>query len=310
MDPLTDFLDGPRARGAFVLHLQLSRPWSVEVADDAPLTLIAVLTGAAWLRPAGGQPTLLGAGDVALVRRGTRYVVADSPDRAPEVRIGPDQRCTGAGGRDLSEDWGIGPRRWGNSATGEDCLLVGSYLNDAEAGGMLLQALPEVVVVPEVSAPALALLVHEAGQSGVAQSSVLDRLLDVLLISVVRAWSATVPEEEPNWLAAGRDPQVRDALRLIHARPEQPWTVGSLAQATGVSRAVLARRFTRVTGTPPIEYLNRWRLALAADLLLDPSLTLATVARRVGYASGFSMSAAFKRRFGTSPQQYRMAHSG
>lgn len=305
VDPLTDFLDGPRARGAFILHLQLARPWSVEIADDAPLTLMAVLTGDTWLRPVGHPPTLLHAGDVALVRHGVRYVVADSADRAPDVRIGPGQTCTGSGGRDLSDEWGIGPRRWGNDPAGGDTMLVGSYLAGAETGTLLLRALPEVVVVRGVSSPALELLMDEAGRTGVAQASVLDRLLDVLLISVVRAWSESLREGEPNWLTAGRDPLVRDALRLIHARPEHAWTVESLAAATGTSRAALARRFTQLVGTPPIGYLSRWRLALAADLLQDPGLTLSAVSRRVGYATPFSMSAAFKKQYGVSPQQYR-----
>lgn len=310
VDPLTDFLDGPRARGAFVLHLQLARPWSVDIADDAPLTLMAVLTGDAWLRPVGHPPTLLHAGDVALVRRGVRYVVADSADREPDVRIGPGQSCTGSGGRDLSDEWGIGPRRWGNDPAGGDTMLVGSYLVGAETGGLLLRALPEVAAVRAVSTPVLDLLVQEAGRTGVAQASVLDRLLDVLLISVVRAWAESAPEGEPNWLTAGRDPLVRDALRLMHARPGDGWTVESLAAAVGTSRAALARRFTQLVGMPPIAYLSQWRLALAADLLQDLTLTLSAVSRRVGYATPFSMSAAFKKQYGVSPQQYRTAHAG
>ncbi|UMG92086.1 helix-turn-helix transcriptional regulator [Nocardioides sp. TF02-7] len=95
-------------------------------------------------------------------------------------------------------------------------------------------------------------------------------------------------------------------LGLMHGRPAHPWTVGSLADAAGISRAALARRFTDVMGEPPMAYLTGWRLALAADLLSDPEATIASVARQVGYSTPFALSAAFKRERGMSPQQYRL----
>ena len=97
------------------------------------------------------------------------------------------------------------------------------------------------------------------------------------------------------------DPLVGRALQLLHHNPARPWTVGSLAAATGVSRATLARRFTELVGEPPMQFLTGWRLALAADLLRDPDTTLAAVARRVGYSTPFALSTAFKRARGVSP---------
>ncbi|MFI1950367.1 helix-turn-helix transcriptional regulator [Streptomyces xinghaiensis] len=95
------------------------------------------------------------------------------------------------------------------------------------------------------------------------------------------------------------------ALRQLHERPGEAWTVASLASAAGVSRAVLARRFTGLVGEPPMSYLTGRRLTLAADLLRDPGLSLAAIARRVGYSSPFALSTAFKRERGVSPQEYR-----
>ena len=72
-----------------------------------------------------------------------------------------------------------------------------------------------------------------------------------------------------------------------------PWTVATLATDAGVSRALLARRFTELVGSPPMTYLTNLRLALAADRLLEPGTTIGAVAQEVGYGSAFALSAAF-----------------
>ena len=97
------------------------------------------------------------------------------------------------------------------------------------------------------------------------------------------------------------------ALRLIHDDPAHPWTVAELADESGVSRAAFARRFTELVGEPPMKFLTGWRLSLAADLLLEPGATVGSVAYRVGYASPFALSSAFKRVRGMSPRQYKLA---
>jgi len=97
---------------------------------------------------------------------------------------------------------------------------------------------------------------------------------------------------------------------MLHAHPAHPWTVAALAAEVGVSRASLARRFTDLIGEAPMTYLTGWRLALAADLLLEPDATIADVARRVGYGNAFALSAAFKRVRGIGPQAHRDRESG
>ena len=91
----------------------------------------------------------------------------------------------------------------------------------------------------------------------------------------------------------------------MHNAPERPWTVAELARASGASRAALARRFTELVGEPPMSFLAEWRIALAADLLLEPGATIGSVAPQVGYGSPFALSAAFKRLRGVSPQEFR-----
>ena len=141
------------------------------------------------------------------------------------------------------------------------------------------------------------------------QEAVLDRLLDLLLIAVLRTWFARPDAEAPAWYRANGDPVVGRALRLLHNNPSHPWTVATLAAEIGVSRAALARRFTELVGEPPMTFLTGWRLALAADLLREPDATVGAVARQVGYGSPFALSTAFKRVRGISPQQHRVGAS-
>ncbi|MEO3939380.1 AraC family transcriptional regulator [Dermatophilaceae bacterium Soc4.6] len=121
----------------------------------------------------------------------------------------------------------------------------------------------------------------------------------------MREWFAADGTRAPGWWRAQTDPAVGPALSLIHEQPEHHWTLEALASAVGWSRSGLARRFTQVVGEPPMTYLTHWRLNLAADLLADRSLTVETVARRVGYGSGFALSAALLRERGVRPRDLR-----
>jgi AraC-like DNA-binding protein len=153
--------------------------------------------------------------------------------------------------------------------------------------------------------PLVPVLAEEIVRDGPGQRAVLDRLLDVLLVAALRTWFARRGDRAPAWYRAQRDPVVGAALHLIHTDPARPWTVARLAADVGVSRAALARRFTELVGEPPMSYLTGRRLALAADLLCEPGVTIGAVAHQVGYSTPFALSAAFKRERGISPQQHR-----
>lgn len=309
MDALAGLLDGPRARGAFLLRVVLDPPWSVRVRDRAPLAVFAVARGTAWLITDDGRdPVEARAGDVVVVRGPDPYTVADDPATPPQVIIHPDERCTTLYGEDLSVAMDRGVRTWGNADDGASVMLVGTYQSSGEITDRLLRALPPVLTLAsdEWDSPLVPLLATEITKDDQGQSAVLDRLLDLLLIAVLRAWFARA-ESTPGWFRAQADPVVGRALRMLHNHPAHPWTVAGLAGRLGVSRAALARRFTDLVGEPPMAYLTSWRLALAADLLREPDATLGAVARQVGYGSPFALSAAFKRVRGVSPQEYRVA---
>lgn len=304
VDALAGLLESPRARGAFLLRVVLDPPWSMRVQDGAPLALLAMLRGSAWVTPATGAAREMRAGEVTVVRGPEPYVVADAPETPPQVLIDPGQRCTTLDGRHLADAMDQGVRSWGNSPDGSAVMLVGAYEHVSAVGQRLLRALPDLLVLRTTASAAslISLLGEEIVRDEPGQEIVLDRLLDLLLISVLRTWFARPDANAPAWYRAQGDPVVGSALRLLQNDPARPWSVAGLAAEVGVSRATLARRFTDLVGEPPMTYLTEWRLTLAADLLREPSTTVAAAARQVGYTNPFALSAAYKRVRGASPR--------
>jgi AraC-like DNA-binding protein len=311
MDALAGLLEGPRARGAFLLRTVMTAPWSIRIEDEAPLTIVAIVRGSAWIvSDVDRAPVRLEGGDVALVRGAAHYVVADSATTSPHVIIHPGQRCTTVAGDDLAEAMSLGVRTWGNAPdAGETVMLTGTYQEQFMTSRRLLDALPPVVLVCRNRADRVIvdLLAREIGREGFGQAMVLDRLLDLLVVATLRSWFDEAGVDAPAWWTASNDPVVGPVLRLLSNNPEQPWTIALLAREVGVSRANLARRFNELVGEPPIAYLTNWRLSLAADLICEREATVGSVAHAVGYGSPFALSTAFKRHYGVSPFQYRTA---
>jgi AraC-like DNA-binding protein len=306
MDAMAGLLDGPRARGAFLLRALMAPPWSVRIQDEAPLSLVAMVSGEAWVLTVDGR-IQLGPGDILVAKGPDHYTVADDPGTAPQVVILPGQRCMTADGQEVATMGDLGVRTWGNDAAGPTEMLIGTYQLSGEVSRRLLTALPAMLVLGEDDwdSRLVPVLRSEIARDMPGQEVVLDRLLDLLLIAVLRAWLDRPDAGAPGWYAAQSDPVVGRALRLMYDDPARPWTVASLATAVGVSRAALARRFQELVGEPPMAYLTTWRLTLAADLLREPDSTIGAVARQVGYGSAFALSAAFKRVRGISPQEHR-----
>ncbi len=182
----------------------------------------------------------------------------------------------------------LGVRTWGEPhRSGSTVMLSGTYQAPNEVGRRLLASLPALLVQPASAArtPLIGMLAAEMDQEDIGQEVVLDRLLDLLLINVLRSWLAEPGIPAPrSGSRAQSDPVVGRALMLLHDRPSEAWTVASLATAVEVSRAKLARHFTELVGEPPMSYLTGWRLTLASDLLRDPDLSVAKIADQVGYS--------------------------
>jgi AraC-like DNA-binding protein len=318
MDALTALLEGPRADQAHLLRAVMARPWAIAIEDEAPLALVAVTHGDVWLRRGDRPPVPLAEGTVALLRGPEHYVVADAPDADPTIVVGPGNDCRSLDGRSVAESLRLGVRSWGTGSLtppsdagrhpDEHEMLIGTYESVGALGRRTLEVLPSTIVTTaaELGSPLVELLGQEMNRPDPGQSAVLDRLLDLLVVSVLRTWLAACGDTcEAGWFRGHTDDVVGPALRLLHDHPERAWTVAGLAAEVGVSRAALARRFHQTVGEPPLAYLTGWRMALASDLLAEPDATVTAVARAVGYSTPFAFSAAFKRVRGLSPAEHR-----
>ncbi|UGT62060.1 AraC family transcriptional regulator [Nocardia asteroides] len=305
MDVFGDLIRGVRAHGSLFGSSTLTPPWSLHFVDGAPLTLCTVLSGAGWIVPEDGAPERVRAYETAVVRGPATFTFVDDPGTAA-APVACGAFCSGPeqGGTRYRLGWA----ECGEPAPGATTLIVGAYPVRGEISGRLLEALPAVLRVGS-GGTGDAVLDHLAAEVGAdvpGQQVVLDRLLDWMLVCTLREWFDRPGGEPPAWWAAQRDPVVGDALRLLHAEPAAPWTVATLAGRTGVSRSTLAKRFAELVGEPPLTYLTRWRMTLAADLLTEQDGSIADVARVVGYSDPFGFSAAFKRVRGVAPSEFRL----
>ena len=311
MDVLDDLLAGARARGGVFNLTIMDPPWALRIADQAALALATLVRGSAWIQRDGIQPILMRERDVAVVCGPDPYTVGDDPRTEPQLLIHPGGRCEPLPGAPTDYSARLGVRTYGGRPEGAAMVVSGTYQMDGDVTRRLLTVLPSVLVVPaaDLAGPVMDMVLGEIQRDEPGQQSVLDRWLDLALITTLRAWFARPESRAPGWYQAQSDPVVGLALRLLHDEPAHPWTVVELAARTGVSRASLARRFTALVGEAPMSYLTGWRVTLAADLLRQSSDTVEAIARRVGYANAFALSVAFKRRRGTSPTSHRRSLS-
>jgi AraC-like DNA-binding protein len=303
VDVLSDVVEMTRTGPPLSLRLELRSPWALRSAEGAGAAFHVVLQGACWLLLTDGSGSqALGPGDIVLLPRGAPHVVADDP-RTPPI----DVPCLdGSTPIDTEALGGRGAR---------SLLLSGGYRLDWSRPHPLLAALPEVLHVPadpgrhQSLRAAIALLGEELESARPGRSAVLPALIDAMFPLIVRAWIDNGPtcQQEGDWPVALGDPAVAGALEAVHADPARDWTVESLAHEAGLSRAAFARRFAHAVGEPPLAYLTRWRMTIAGRLLRESDLTLAAVARRVGYTSEFAFAKAFKRDYGIAPGVYRRA---
>jgi len=298
-------LGGHRGRDAFVLRCSMAPPWSVRIADRSTVSLIVAVRGRMAVALPGEAPAWAEPGDVAVIKTTAPYLIASDPDIPPQVVIEPGQLCRPLGSDGAAYQQGL--RTWGNSPEGSCVFLTGTYELPSQVSGRLLDSVPGLLILRagDHDVPGVALLAAECGRDTPGQDAVLDRLVDLVLITTLRAWFARDQNTAPGWWQAYEDPLVGDVLRLMHDRPGEPWTLESMAAQVAVSRATLARRFTQLLGQPPMAYLTEWRLCLAADLLRDTSQTIDAIARQTGYAIPFAFSTAFRRRFGQPPRSFR-----
>jgi AraC-like DNA-binding protein len=319
-DLVSDVLRTVRLAGALFFRVEVTAPWVMEIPDGATLagslpsgaqnvvSYHIVTRGACWGGLADGEGVPLAAGDVLVLPRGDAYTMS----MARGMRGGPPRADILAFMREMSA--GRLPFVVSEGGPGRERMdLVCGFLScDMRPFNPLLAALPRLIhlpAAPETGDDPLSRLIEftiaESRDRRPGSECVRLRLRELLFIEVVRRYLSTMPAAQTGWLAASRDPTVGRALSLLHARPAEAWTLDALARAAGLSRSALADRFTQLVGQPPMHYLTRWRMQLAARLLHDASAKVASVALEVGYESEAAFSRAFKRTVGVSPAAWR-----
>ncbi|MGD0608716.1 MAG: AraC family transcriptional regulator [Streptosporangiaceae bacterium] len=294
MDVLHDHLVRARACGAVFARTVAQPPWGLRLAGSIQLSVHTVVRGRGWLWLDDlGRAVELVPGEVTLVRGGTDHYIGHEPGAAclePE-----DFRARHA--QDSSAE---DPR-----AT---VFLCGAYRFSGDIGSGLLEALPQMLTlsaaVGDPLRDVIALLSHELATPEPGQPTVLDRLLDVLLVLAIRSDFRRSPAA-PRWYRAAADPRLSAALQAMHENAGHPWSVPELAAISGLSRAAFARTFRDALGQTPMHYLTDWRMALARDYLHTGQLSMTAIARSVGYSSPYAFAAAFTRHHGQPPGTWR-----
>jgi AraC-like DNA-binding protein len=193
---------------------------------------------------------------------------------------------------------------------GADLVCASIELGDS-IGSPLAKAFPEVLIlrIDEMTtiAATLELLFSEAFGERYGRNAALDRLVEYLLIQILRhAIDSGVLTS--GVFAAMSDPRLARALHAMHERPAQSWTLENLAETAGMSRARFAVNFRRSTGLTPMTYLTRWRMSIA-QALLKQGKPIKQVAHAIGYRSPAALTRIFTRCVGLPPSEWIRATS-
>jgi AraC family transcriptional activator of mtrCDE len=294
MDPLADWLTSAGTGLGMLVRARLALPWGMQIEPSEQVVLHVVAEGSCWVKAAASPAQQLRQGDLVVLPHGDGHELAD----APGTRTLPLEVLLAR----------PAPRPAAPATT----LVCGTYALDGQIARPMLRALPKAVVFTAsriranpALASVLSLLTSEIECPAPGGDLLVRHLFDTLFVYVFRAWMIQAPVATSSWLTALRDAAVSKSLAQMHAAPAKDWSVQALARVAGLSRAAFARRFAAAVGEPPLAYLTRWRMGLAARMLVEGDASIAQVATRVGYESEFAFSRAFKRTRGTAPSAFR-----
>lgn len=302
VDPITDIFTAMRVESVLYGRVELTAPWGLRFERGDYACLGTVARGNAWLTVEGQpEPIALAGGDCfCLFAQSHEYTVSHHPE------------ASAANMEDVAQTKCGNVIRYGGGGT-LTTVLGGKFTFDNANSKPLMDLIPPFIHVPNDRVQALPLqqtlqlFAAEATQSSLGSYLVLKRLADILLLQLIREYISSSTCRETGWLRALSDPRIGGVLRSMHEKIEQPWTVGELASAAGMSRSAFALRFKEVVGETPLDYLTRWRVYRAAVLLKEGDRKLTEIAKMVGYDSDGSFNKTFKRITGVTPGEYRRA---
>ncbi len=315
-DTLSAVLDAVRLSGAVFFSIDASEPWVAEAPPSAEIgprvmpdaghviEYHVVARGSAWAGLVGGDPVRMEAGDVIVYPHGDAHTMSS----APGMRARPEMEIH----RRRSDRQLPFSLVLGDSGRSDAHVVCGFLGCDARPFNPLVAALPRVIYVRAGEsdddgriAQFVKVAAAESTNKRLGGECLLARLSEAMFVEVLRRHLAALPDNDASWLGGLRDPVVGRALALLHGESARAWSLEDLAREVGASRSTLAERFTRMTGQPPMQYLARWRMQVAAGLLARGDAGVAEVATRVGYDSEAAFSRAFKRHAGASPGTWR-----
>ncbi|MEN6541775.1 AraC family transcriptional regulator [Parvibaculum sp.] len=301
MDILAQVLDRIRLGGTLLFHFELGHPWSLAL-PERPYALFHYLSrGSATLVLEEGQEIHMTEGDFVVVTRGEPHLIYSDSQTEPLPVLDLD-RPTGR----------LGVVRHGGSAQPQSIMICGNFTVARPSRGSVLELLPPVLLLKPMEDGGwldaiLQRMVSEAALERPGQGVALSRLTEVLFVEVLRSWIKSLGPGEGGWLGAMADPHIGPALKLIHERPDRPWTLGDLGQRVGLGRSAFSARFTQLVGESMYRYLIARRMSEAAFLLETSDEGIARIATRVGYETAPAFSKLFRRHHGLSPGRYRAA---
>ncbi|PCC71936.1 AraC-type DNA-binding protein [Nannocystis exedens] len=300
-DPLTDVLAAMHVRSALYFRLEATAPWGVRFAPVSQAKFAMVARGSCWLTVKGEPgPIALRAGDCFVVSDGSEFLLRDNLRSSTVL-------C-----RELAESMEAGIVRHGGGGA-PTVVICGWFTFDAWSSAPLIDLLPRLLYVQTDDAQAAALqatldlLATETSASAIGSPIVVSRLADILLVQTIRAYHASGASAAVGWLSAIKNPQIGAALRAMHRDVAHPWSVEALAGVAGMSRSAFSLRFKELVGTPPLEYLTRWRMYKVGCELRSGTASVADVAALVGYESVGALNRAFQRIHGVTPAAFRRA---
>ncbi|MBD1551436.1 AraC family transcriptional regulator [Pseudomonas typographi] len=303
MDLLTDIVRLMRPQALIWKTFEARGHWGMVVPQRAAPRFSLIAAGKCWYVPETGEPLLMRPGDYLLLTRMPNYLLASSPEVALQL-LKPATRSA------LTD--GEGYVRWQGADDGETTRMVGGYFQVApEHTGLTETLLPPQVHIRCSDEEAgrlsrlLSLIAEEAGSSLPGHELVMSRLLQIMLVEVLRRPLQALDRQQTGWLSGLSDPKVAAALQAMHADVARHWTLATLARHVGMSRSAFVQRFCERVGVAPGTYLVNWRIALAKDTLINSKRSIADIAQWVGYLSDSAFSTAFRRTVGCSPRQFR-----
>lgn len=294
MDPLSDVIALLRPNTAISKPITGRGRWAVRyAAHDSPGFTI-ILKGSCWIALEGEEPCMLGKGSFLLLPSTPAFTLSSQPGISGELRD-PQEVAVRHGEPEGEADFEA---------------LGGTFRIEAINAPLLLALLPRMIHIPPSEGRSarlggvIRLIMEECDGDEPGKDMILQRMLEVLLVEALR-WHGLPPHDERTGLLHGmRDPALARALAAMHTDVRADWTVASLARIAGQSRSAFAARFGTVLGCGPIEYLARWRMALAKDALLRGAKSLDRIADDVGYESASAFSTAFRKRLGCPPGKF------